>query len=50
MRDGVQRLGGEPTLEIELEVSARKKLIDRGAVLETLRGIEGVIKVDSLGF
>ena len=50
MRDGVQRFGGEPTLEIELEVSARKKLIDRGAVLETLRGIEGVIKVDSLGF
>lgn len=50
MRDGAQRFGGEPTLEIELEVSARKRRIDRGAVLETLRGIEGIIKVDSLGF
>ncbi len=50
MRDGMQRFGGEPTLEIELEVSARKKLIDRGAVMEAVRNIEGIIKVDSLGF
>lgn len=47
MRERSDRHGEGTVLEIELEVSSKGK-IDRGAIMEVVRGIDGVIKADSL--
>ena len=47
MRENASRKDQEPLMEIELEVSS-KGTIDRGAVMEVVRGIGGIIKADSL--
>ena len=47
MRERADRKGKEPALEIELEVSSKGK-IDRGAIMEVVRGIDGILKADSL--
>ena len=48
MREGMSRKGREPLLEIELEVSSKEGKIDRASVMETVCGIDGVIRADSL--
>ncbi len=48
MRENASRKDREPLLEIELEVSSKKEKIDRGAVMEVVSSIDGVIKADSL--
>ncbi len=47
MREGASRKEQAPSLEIELEVSSKGK-IDRASVMETVRGIDGVLRADSL--
>ncbi len=48
MREGMSRKEREPLLEIELEVSSKEGKIDRASVMETVCGIDGVIRADSL--
>ena len=48
MREGMSRKEREPLLEIELEVSSNEGKIDRASVMETVCGIDGVIRADSL--
>ena len=47
MREGASGKEQEPLLEIELEVSSKGK-IDRASVMETVRGMDGVLRADSL--
>ena len=47
MRESDYPRRSEPVLEIEMEVSSKTR-IDRGAVMEMVRSVEGVIKADSL--
>ena len=47
MRERADAKAGDSVLEMELEVSSKGK-IDRGAIMEVVRGIDGVIKADSL--
>ncbi len=47
MRERADSKDKTPVLELELEVSSLGK-IDRGAIMEVVRGIDGVIKADSL--
>ena len=48
MREGMPRRESGPLLEIELEVSSKEGKIDRTSVMETVRGIDGVLRADSL--
>ena len=48
MREGMSRKERKPLLEIELEVSSKEGKIDRASVMETVCGIDGVIRADSL--
>lgn len=47
MRESDYDRDADPMLEIELEISSKRR-IDRGAIMEMVRNVEGVIKADSL--
>ena len=47
MRESEYSKRSEPVLELEVEVSSRNR-IDRGEIMEMIRGIEGVIKAEAL--
>ena len=47
MRESDYDRDADPVLEIELEISSKTR-IDRGAIMEMVRNVEGVIKADSL--
>lgn len=47
MRESEYSKRSEPVLELEVEVSSKSR-IDRGEVMEMIRGMEGVIKAEAL--
>ena len=47
MRESDYDRDADPMLEIELEISSKRRS-DRGAIMEMVRNVEGVIKADSL--
>ena len=47
IREGDYHYSKESVLEIEIEFSSKEK-IDRASVMESMRGIEGVLKAEAL--